>query len=58
MIVWMDIEKGRVLLSTSDIEPEPGDMLRNPLIVYKKAEEMATRYRELVLSRLESPEQA
>lgn len=46
IIVWMDIEKGRVLLSTSDLEPEPGDMLCNPLHVYERAEEMANRYRQ------------
>lgn len=50
MIVWMDVEKGRVLLSTSDLEPEPGDILKQPLTVYKKAEEMAARYRQHVLS--------
>ena len=50
MIVWMDVEKGRVLLSTSDLEPEPGDMLKQPLKVYEKAEEMAARYRQHVLS--------
>ncbi len=51
MIVWMDVEKGRVLLSTSDLEPEPGgDMLKEPLKVYEKAEEMAARYRQHVLS--------
>lgn len=48
MIVWMDVEKGRVLLSTSDLEPEPGDMLKQPLKVYEKAEEMAARYRQHV----------
>jgi predicted RNA-binding protein with RPS1 domain len=52
IIVWMDIEKARVLLSTSDLEPEPGDMLCNPLHVYERAEEMANRYRQNVLSKL------
>ncbi|MEO0511248.1 MAG: S1 RNA-binding domain-containing protein [Verrucomicrobiota bacterium] len=52
IIVWMDIEKGRVLLSTSDLESEPGDMLCNPLCVYERAEEMASRYRQNVLSKL------
>jgi small subunit ribosomal protein S1 len=40
------------LLSTSDLESEPGDMLRNPLNVYEKAEAMANRYRQHVLSKL------
>jgi small subunit ribosomal protein S1 len=54
MIVWMDYEQGRVSLSTLELEPEPGDMLRSPLTVYEQAEKMADRYRELVLSRLET----
>lgn len=44
IIVWIDVEKGRVSLSTSDLETEPGDMLRDPLLVYGKAEEMAAKY--------------
>lgn len=39
IITWMDIEKGRVLLSTADLESQPGDMLIDPLAVYKTAEE-------------------
>ena len=39
IITWMDIDKGRVLLSTADLEPQPGDMLIDPLAVYKRAEE-------------------
>ena len=56
IIVWMDIEKRRVLLSTSDLEPEPGDMLSNPLHVYERAEEMAKRYHQNVLSKLTDEE--
>lgn len=52
IIIWMDVEKGRVSISTSDLEPNPGDMLRDRFFVYKKAEEMADRYRQHVLSRL------
>ena len=51
MIVWMDIEKGRVSLSTSDLEIEPGDMLKEPWKVYETAEEMAGRYYQNVLSK-------
>ncbi|WP_242055230.1 MULTISPECIES: S1 RNA-binding domain-containing protein [Nostocales] len=54
MIVWIDVEKGRVSLSTSDLETEPGDMLTHPLLVYEKAEEMAARYYQNVLSRMEN----
>ncbi|MBD1897233.1 S1 RNA-binding domain-containing protein [Coleofasciculus sp. FACHB-129] len=45
MIIWMDVEKNRVSLSTKALEPEPGDLLKNPQKVYEKAEEMAANYR-------------
>ncbi|OCQ89771.1 RNA-binding protein [Nostoc sp. MBR 210] len=54
IIISMDIERGRVSLSTSDLETEPGDMLKDPLIVYEKAEEMALRYYQNVLSKLQN----
>ncbi|WP_200819178.1 hypothetical protein [Tolypothrix sp. NIES-4075] len=54
IIVWIDVEKGQVSLSTSDLETESGDMLTDPLLVYEKAEEMAARYYQNVLSRMES----
>lgn len=54
IIISIDVEKGRVSLSTSDLEHEPGDMLKDPLIVYEKAEEMAARYHNNILSKLES----
>lgn len=44
MIINQDKEKGRISLSTKTLEPEPGDMLKNPALVYEKAEEMAERY--------------
>lgn len=44
MIINQDKEKGRISLSTKTLEPEPGDMIRNPALVYEKAEEMAERY--------------
>eukprot|EP00181_Compsopogon_caeruleus_P005709 CAMPEP_0184680174 /NCGR_PEP_ID=MMETSP0312-20130426/3053_1 /TAXON_ID=31354 /ORGANISM="Compsopogon coeruleus, Strain SAG 36.94" /LENGTH=376 /DNA_ID=CAMNT_0027130113 /DNA_START=158 /DNA_END=1288 /DNA_ORIENTATION=+ len=44
MIINQDKEKGRISLSTKTLEPEPGDMLKNPQLVYEKAEEMAERY--------------
>ncbi|MBC6429897.1 S1 RNA-binding domain-containing protein [Nostoc sp. HG1] len=54
IIISIDVEKERVLLSTSDLETEPGDMLRDPLAVYEKAEEMADKYYQNVLSELEA----
>ncbi len=46
MIIDLDAERGRISLSTKQLEPEPGDMLRDPNLVYDKAEEMAAKYRE------------
>jgi len=51
MIVSINIERGLVLLSTSDLEVEPGDMLKEPWKVYETAEEMAGRYYQKVLSK-------
>jgi small subunit ribosomal protein S1 len=50
MIIDLDAERGRISLSTKQLEPEPGDMVKNPQVVYEKAEEMAARYREQVLA--------
>ncbi|KAK4254438.1 hypothetical protein QN277_009822 [Acacia crassicarpa] len=41
MILSHDRERGRVSLSTKKLEPTPRDMIRNPKLVFKKAEEMA-----------------
>lgn len=46
MIIDLDAERGRISLSTKQLEPEPGDMLKNRQVVYDKAEEMAAKYRE------------
>ncbi len=46
MIIDLDAERGRISLSTKQLEPEPGDMVRNPQDVYNQAEEMAAKYRE------------
>ena len=51
MIIDLDAERGRISLSTKQLEPEPGDMVKNPQVVYEKAEEMAARYREQVLAK-------
>lgn len=49
MIIDLDAERGRISLSTKQLEPEPGDMVKNPDVVYEKAEEMAAKYRERML---------
>lgn len=55
IVVWIDREKRRVLLSTADLEVEAGDMLKSPSSVYEKAGEMAARYNANVVSKLQSP---
>ena len=51
MIIDLDAERGRISLSTKQLEPEPGDMLKDRQVVYDKAEEMAVRYREQMLAK-------
>lgn len=48
MVLSMDPQRGRVVLSTKKLEPNPGDMLRNPQLVYEKAEEMADMFRKRI----------
>merc|ERR1719388_356431 len=43
-----DKERGRISLSTKKLEPTPGDMIRNPQLVFEKADEMAAQFRERV----------
>jgi small subunit ribosomal protein S1 len=50
MIIDLDAERGRISLSTKQLEPEPGDMLKNRQLVFDKAEEMAERYRQKMLA--------
>jgi ribosomal protein S1 len=45
IITYLDVEKGRVGISTKELESRPGDMLKNPVLVYQNAEEMAKKYR-------------
>eukprot|EP01025_Chloroclados_australasicus_P037303 TRINITY_DN3804_c2_g1_i2.p1 TRINITY_DN3804_c2_g1~~TRINITY_DN3804_c2_g1_i2.p1 ORF type:complete len:397 (+),score=53.46 TRINITY_DN3804_c2_g1_i2:109-1191(+) len=45
MIMSHDRERGRLALSTKKIEPTPGDMLKDPSIVYARAEEMAKLFK-------------
>ncbi len=50
MIIDLDAERGRISLSTKQLEPNPGDMTRDPNLVYEKAEEMAAKYREQMMA--------
>jgi len=45
MILTLDKEKGRVSLSTKKLEPTPGDMVRDPNLVFSRADEMAAAFR-------------
>ncbi len=49
MIIDLDAERGRISLSTKQLEPEPGDMLKNRQLVFDKADEMAAKYRQKLL---------
>ena len=53
MIIDLDAERGRISLSTKQLEPEPGDMLKNREVVFEKAEEMAEKYRQKLLAEAE-----
>ena len=46
MIIDLDAERGRISLSTKQLEPEPGDMVKNRQSVFDRAEEMAQKFRE------------
>ncbi len=48
MVLSQDRERGRVALCTKKLEPTPGDMLRDPALVYEKAEEMAALFKQRV----------
>lgn len=43
MILSHDRERGRVSLSTKKLEPTPGDMIRNPKLVFEKVFSMLVR---------------
>lgn len=45
IVIWLNIEKRRVAVSTKELEQEPGDMLKDPQLVYRNAEKMAVKYR-------------
>lgn len=46
MVLSQDRDRGRMSLSTKKLEPNPGDMLRDPQKVYDHADEMAKAFRE------------
>eukprot|EP00566_Odontella_aurita_P037807 CAMPEP_0113534766 /NCGR_PEP_ID=MMETSP0015_2-20120614/5335_1 /TAXON_ID=2838 /ORGANISM="Odontella" /LENGTH=401 /DNA_ID=CAMNT_0000433951 /DNA_START=206 /DNA_END=1411 /DNA_ORIENTATION=+ /assembly_acc=CAM_ASM_000160 len=58
MIIDHDKVNGRIALSTKTLEPEPGDMLRDPALVFEKAEETAQRYHERMEAERKAREEA
>ena len=56
MIIDLDAERGRISLSTKQLEPEAGDMLKNRDLVFEKAEEMAEKYRQKLLAEAQGKE--
>ena len=48
IIVYLNIEKGRVGLSTKDLESEPGQIFTEPWAVYQNAEVMAEKYKKTI----------
>ncbi|MDX2272627.1 MAG: 30S ribosomal protein S1 [Cyanobacteriota bacterium] len=56
MIIDLDAERGRISLSTKQLEANPGDMTRDPQMVYAGAEEMAAKYREQMLAAQQAKE--
>ena len=56
MIIDLDSERGRISLSTKALEPEPGDMLKDPQKVFSKAEEMAAKYKQMLFEQTDDNE--
>ena len=50
MIIDLDADRGRISLSTKQLEPEPGAMVKNPQMVYDQADEMAAKFREKMIA--------
>lgn len=57
MIIDLDAERGRISLSTKQLEVTPGDMTRDPQLVYSTAEEMAEKFREQMMAKQEGTEE-
>lgn len=52
MILSHDRERGRVSLSTKKLEPTPGDMIRNPKLVFEKVMFLSMFFSHFIYSRL------
>ena len=49
MVLSTDADRSRLSLSTKKLEPTPGDMLRDPKLVYEKADDMAKAFKQRLL---------
>eukprot|EP00798_Chlamydomonas_sp_ICE-L_P014591 gene14591-biopygen23631 len=58
MVLEMDDDRQRISLSTKDLEVNPGDMVKNPQVVYATAEEVAAAYRAKVEASKQQKEKA
>lgn len=58
MIIDHDKVNGRIALSTKTLEPEPGDMIKNPTKVFELAEETARKYHERMEAERKAREEA
>uniref|UniRef100_A0A7R9UCG9 S1 motif domain-containing protein n=1 Tax=Pinguiococcus pyrenoidosus TaxID=172671 RepID=A0A7R9UCG9_9STRA len=58
MVVDHDKAAGRIALSTRTLEPEPGDMLRDPQKVFDNAEASAEKWRERMEAEKKAREEA
>lgn len=58
MIIDHDKVNGRIALSTKTLEPEPGDMLKDPTMVFEKAEATAEKYHQRMEAERKAREEA
>jgi len=58
MIIDHDKVNGRIALSTKTLEPEPGDMLKDPDRVFELADETAAKYHERMEAERRAREEA
>jgi len=58
MIIDHDKANGRIALSTKVLEPEPGDMIKDPAMVFEKADETAAKYHERMEAERKAREEA
>lgn len=54
MVIDLDAERGRISLSTKQLEETPGEMVQDQEAVFANAEERAARYREKVEAELQA----